>query len=161
MLSEAVFNDLFESEDRNRAYLWSVSPFYSVPFFDHAMGCSNRVKSYARLQKKFLLTISPSAATINKAEFGCSILSNRFRLIEFIVSLKQRYPILKKVMDKIRRQRVGKDNSTEIKCLRDQMSNCESICSYLNRYKLNDILDNPGKFSPSGISVLFTIVSPC
>ena len=159
MMYEAVFNDLFESEDRNRAYFWSVSPYYSVPFFDYAMSCSDGIKSHSRLQKKFLVTLSPSAAAIDKAEYDCSILSKRYKLIEFIISMEQRYPTLRKVIGKIRRNKDHKDNSKTIKCLKDQLFSCESIGSYFVRDRLDYILNNPKKFNPSGISVLFTIIS--
>jgi asparagine synthase (glutamine-hydrolysing) len=159
MLYEAAFNDLFESEDRNRAYFWSVSPYYSVPFFDYAMNCSDDVKSYSRLQKQFLLEISSSSAAIDKAEYGCSILSKRYRLIEFVVSLQQRYPKLARIIGKIRRNKGRKENPKMIKCLRDQLSSCESIWSYFVRDNLEHILNNSEKYNPSGISVLFTITS--
>jgi asparagine synthase (glutamine-hydrolysing) len=158
-LYEAIFNDLFESEDRNRAYFWSVSPYYSIPFFDCAMSCSDNSKSYARLQKRFILKISPLAAAIEKAEYDCSILSKRFKLIEFIISLEQRYPRLRYIIEKIRPNKGHRDNSRTIECLKDQILSCKSIGCYFVLDILDHILNNPEKYTPSGISVLFTITS--
>lgn len=159
ILYDFTFSDLIESEDRNRAYVWSVSPYYSIPFFNYAMNCSDDNKAHMRLQREFLLTLSPTAAAIRNSDLDCSITSKKYKILQFVISLRRRYSFLKKMMDRIRWQKDYEDNSKEIHCLRDQISKSELIRNYFNEDKLKDILDKPNKYSPTGITALFTITS--
>jgi asparagine synthase (glutamine-hydrolysing) len=45
LIYERAFKWLYEGEDRNRFYFWSVAPFWSLPFFEYAMNCSDEQKS--------------------------------------------------------------------------------------------------------------------
>jgi asparagine synthase (glutamine-hydrolysing) len=156
---ESAFSDDIESEDRNRTYVWSVTPFYSIPFFHYAMNCSDSNKANIELQREFLLTLSPAAAAIKNSAFGCSLTSKKYKIIQRLITLRRRYPTLKRVMDRIRCHKNYEYISREIKCLRDQIYKSESIRNYFNQDKLNDILNNPKKYNATGISALFTIVS--
>jgi asparagine synthase (glutamine-hydrolysing) len=156
---EGVFSDEVESEDRNRAYMWSVSPYYSIPFFKYAMNCSDSIKIHMRLQSDFLLTLSPAAAAIKNAVLDCSITSKKYKLIQFLITLRRHYPYLKRVIDRIRQHKDYEHNSKELECLKDEVSKSELIRNYFGQEKLNDVMNNPEKYNATGIVVLFTIVS--
>ena len=61
---ERGFNWLFPGEDRWRSFLWSTTPFYSVPFFKAAMNISQRAKKHYILYKHFLLNLNPVLSQI-------------------------------------------------------------------------------------------------
>lgn len=56
---ERAFRYGFVGEDRNRFFLWSTTPFYSLPFFATSIKESQRVKEYYILYKDFLLNLNP------------------------------------------------------------------------------------------------------
>jgi len=56
---ERGFNWLFIGEDRSRFFLWSTTPFYSIPFFKAAMNISQRFKAHYILYKDFLSNLNP------------------------------------------------------------------------------------------------------
>jgi asparagine synthase (glutamine-hydrolysing) len=51
---ERGFNWLFLGEDRSRFFMWSTTPFYSVPFFEAAMNIPQSFKANYILYKYFL-----------------------------------------------------------------------------------------------------------
>jgi asparagine synthase (glutamine-hydrolysing) len=56
---ERGFKWLFVGEDRNRIFLWSTTPFYSIPFFKNAIKIPQRIKEHYILYKKFLSNLNP------------------------------------------------------------------------------------------------------
>ena len=58
LVFERAFKWLFEGEDRNRCYFWSVTPFYSMHFFNYAMNCSDKQKSKYNLYHQFFKELS-------------------------------------------------------------------------------------------------------
>lgn len=74
---------LFEGEDRNRYWFWSITPFYSQPFFNYSMMLPDRVKENYALQKQLLVKLSPEAAAINNAFWKLPITSSKLKVILF------------------------------------------------------------------------------
>ena len=95
------FKYVFEAEDIHRLYFWIVNPFYSIPFFNYAMNCPDEYKSQQALYREFLFMMSPLAAAIKNSNWGCSILSRKFRIVQYVLSLTWRYPILKKLLENL------------------------------------------------------------
>lgn len=56
---ERGFKWLFVGEDRNRLFLWSATPFYSLQFFRASMAESQRAKEHYVLYKNFLSCLNP------------------------------------------------------------------------------------------------------
>ena len=54
VFSERVTNWLFEGEDRNRNFFWSVTPFYSTQFFLESMKLPDKLKRWNNLYNKIL-----------------------------------------------------------------------------------------------------------
>lgn len=155
------FKAIFEVEDRDRLYFWSTSPFYSVPVFKYVMNCSDDNKLSSALHREILRTLSPAAAVIDKSDYGCSIMSYKFKvIIPFLKSIIFRYPILKRTAALIvkKRDRDALD-SKMVMCLKDQMKNCEHLLKYFSSTKLNDMAENPARYGLHAVYHLFTIVS--
>jgi asparagine synthase (glutamine-hydrolysing) len=157
VIYENAFKGIFEVEDKDRYYFWSVSPFYSVPFFDYVMKCERTA-----LYREFFLLLSPSAAAVDKADYGAPVTSYKYRIILFILTLTYRYPLIKKIIRRITNKRKNNyydSNSKVIKCLQDQIRNCKFVCGYLSCSKLQSVLDNSVNYNRRGIDLLFTITS--
>lgn len=74
---------LFEGEDRNRYWFWSITPFYSQPFFNYSMMLPDSIKENYSLQKQFLVRLSPEAAAENNALWKLPITSKKLKIILF------------------------------------------------------------------------------
>ena len=72
------FKAIFEVEDRDRIYFARTVLFYSIPFFDYAMNCSDTIKTSRKLYKQIMLDYSHETATIDISDYGCSIKSRKY-----------------------------------------------------------------------------------
>lgn len=151
----------FEIEDLNRYYFWSVAPFYSIPFFKYIMNCPDQQKTKLRLYREFLSRISPSIAGIKNSNWGCSILSTRFRLQQSIMPLYWKYTNLRKVIKKFKDKRNYSYtyDSKIIRCIQDQLINCSIISKQLSRKEIEGIVNNCFDYSHYAIDNLFTLTS--
>lgn len=154
-----ISTNTFEVEDMIRFYLWEVSPFYSIPFFNYLMNCPDKNKSRGMLCREFLFMMSPSAAAIKNSNWGCSILSKKYKILQFILSFVLGHGIIRKIIKKIKDKKGYKNNSRIIQCMRDQINNCNDISNYLSRYQIEKILNKSSNYSQHGMDNLFTITS--
>jgi asparagine synthase (glutamine-hydrolysing) len=155
---------LFEGEDRNRCYLWSASPFYSVPFFDYAMNCPDSQKSGAKLYQSFLRKLSKPCLEVPEAAYGLRPSSRMYSLTtgarEFAGDWIPSW--LRSVI--IRRQSHHyyppySYQSEVVRCLRDQLENCNGLRSLFAANALNEILENCHRYSRLELDLLFTVSS--
>jgi asparagine synthase (glutamine-hydrolysing) len=157
----SAFKQLFEAEDRNRFYLWSTSPFYSIPLFNYVMNCSDDNKLSRALHREILHVFSPSAAVVDNSDYGCSIFSFKFKVI---VPILRTMVLQYKFLRSIARRKVSTiggsvfDNQM-IECLIGQLKNCRYLQRYLSTERLADIVKNPTRHVFHGMYYLFTIVS--
>ncbi|HUU46799.1 MAG TPA: asparagine synthase-related protein [Acidobacteriota bacterium] len=97
------FKEYFEGEDRNRAWLWPVAPFYGRPFFDLAMTAPVAWKRRRRLQSAFLRSLNRGIAAVPNANSGLvpGSLTDRLRQAarEFILG----HPALERLRRRHRR----------------------------------------------------------
>ncbi|HEX2306521.1 MAG TPA: asparagine synthase-related protein [Nitrososphaeraceae archaeon] len=156
---ETTFKIDHEAEDIYRYYFWSVSPFYSVPFFEYAINCVGKNNSPGDLYRQFLFALSPSASAINNSNWGCSILSKKYRLLQFLQSLNYKYPKLKKIVRRIAKKTLVTEGDPRIKAIRSQIKNCEEISGLLCLDRIEEILKNYKDHTRVGIDNLFTITS--
>lgn len=80
LVRERGINALNHGEDRTRYYLWSTTPFYSLPFFTEAMACPPEQKQGTGLYRKFLAKLSPVTLEIDYVDFGAPLNSLTYRL---------------------------------------------------------------------------------
>lgn len=92
LVRERGINWLNEGEDRNRYFGWSVSPFYSVPFFRYAMNCPDEQKRANRLYHEFLGKLSSDLLDVEYADFGAAPTSIEYRVKRLGYESLRRYP---------------------------------------------------------------------
>ncbi len=151
----------FEIEDVNRFYFWSVAPFYSVPFFKYIFNCSDKSKEKLALYREFLYGISPATASISNSNWGCSIMSNKFKLLQYILYLSFKFPKLRRFIKKIYDKRAYsyEADSIIIQCIKAQLKGCKEISNLLSHGKAEQILNDCSQFSHEAIDNLFTVTS--
>jgi asparagine synthase (glutamine-hydrolysing) len=91
---EVAVRQYHEGEDRNRQYFWSVSPFYSPPFFAYALRCPDHQKRRLRLYQRFLEILSPGLENIPYANWGAPLGSWKFALLYAAKKLSRMRPEL-------------------------------------------------------------------
>ena len=92
---ERGINWLNLGEDRNRHYCWSVSPFYALPFFTDAMGCSDEQKARSKLYRRFIAELAPEVLDVEYADFGAPVTSAEYSVKRFAYDAFTGYPRLK------------------------------------------------------------------
>ncbi|MCK4752010.1 MAG: hypothetical protein KAS75_01090 [Planctomycetes bacterium] len=161
MIYESAFKWVFEGEDRNRYYFWSVTPFYSVHFFNNAMRCSENSKAYYDLYRKFLLMLAPEASTIDNADWKLPITSRKLKPYLLLKSVCSTLPETIKTAIKtlIKGKKLIKHNPNFIRCLQEQTSNHLAASDYFSSSELKQIIKNVDKYKMSIVYNLFTIAS--
>lgn len=156
LIFERGFKWLFEGEDRNRFYFWSVTPFYSLPFLIYAMNCPESIKRRYKLYQRFLLKISPEASSVPNASWRFPITSD-FKLL-LRTSVYPRLPLRFKglIRNALKKQKIFNpvaENS--LKDLSEQIKTCSVIKDYFSISELSN-LEN---ISQNKFDNLFTITS--
>ncbi|MFC1555704.1 asparagine synthase-related protein [candidate division KSB1 bacterium] len=166
MLFERGFKWLLEGEDRNRCSFWSVSPFYSTPFFNYAMNCPAKQKNQYQLYRHFLSNISKEIAEVDYPNINRSILSKKLTIRHVLNSFLLRFSFINNIAKSVKfREKYIKNaesfnqNSNYLKCLKNQINNCQEIGDYLSIDEIGKILEGKQKSSKMGFLNLFTLTS--
>ncbi len=103
---------LYEGEDRNRHYFWSVSPFYSYPLFDLSMKIPEQLKRNYKLYRQFFDKISPELNIIKNANWDIALTNKKLRIFLLKQKIKTHLPdIIKKILKyDFKRHNFIKDN---------------------------------------------------
>jgi asparagine synthase (glutamine-hydrolysing) len=156
LIYERGFKWLFEGEDRNRCYFWSVAPFYSLEFFKYAMGCPDEQKANYGLYRAFLFRLSPLASQINNSHWNLPISSKSYlmkvmwtRIVHQMLSPEVR----KKIKSMISPYH---PSDSYIKCFQEQVGVCNILDDYLCRETLKTI---PHSCTKTEMANLMTITS--
>jgi asparagine synthase (glutamine-hydrolysing) len=157
---ETAFKGIFEIEDKDRYYFWSVSPFYSILFFDYAVSCDSISKPNQALYREILFQLSPLAASIDKADYGAAIGSYKYKFMFFILTFTYKHHFIKKMISKITHKKGSYNGDSKVvKCFQNQIQNCGYIDTYLSLTELRRIINNSSKYSRRAIDFLFTVTS--
>jgi asparagine synthase (glutamine-hydrolysing) len=151
----------FQGEDRNRFFLWPVTPFYSIEFFAQAMSCPFHFKSNYRIFGEMLISFSPEAAAIKNSKWDLPITSRR---MPFYWAARKAYLYLPlPVRHFIRahyfyRRRISAyaPNSNIMSCLFDQLDGCGAIADYLS---IDAVKGNLQRIDKMAFDHLFTLTS--
>jgi asparagine synthase (glutamine-hydrolysing) len=92
MIYERAFKWLFEGEDRNRFYFWTVAPFYSAVFFQYAMKCPQKQKADFELYREFFRILSPSLASIENANWRTPLIGRKYFAYSVYRSIVNKLP---------------------------------------------------------------------
>ena len=159
MIYESAFKWVFEGEDRNRFYFWSVTPFYSIHFFNYVMNCPDSMKTKYKLYRKFLIKLSTQASAIENASWNLPITSKKIELYLFAYFIYKNLPSrLKKVVkSKFKKKNINsyESNPKIMNCFWEQIENCKSIYNYLSIKDIKEIKN----MSKKGFYNLITITS--
>ncbi len=110
---ERGFNWLFEGEDRNRSFLWTGTPFYSLPFFKAAMLIPQSNKRYHRFYRRFMMSLNRDMANIPDANRGLPISSHKYWLRFAAIGLLERNPrMLSALKRRLRSGAAGRSERT-------------------------------------------------
>lgn len=158
MIFERGFKWLFEGEDRNRYYFWSVSPFYSIDFFNYAMNLPDNLKTNYKLYRDFLINLSSETAAIEYSNWKMPISSDKSKLYllarDFYLKLPSKVTkILKKKYKKV--LNLQSSEAPGVKCFWDMIKNCKSISKYFS----NSDIKKLSNVSNKEFYNLFTIIS--
>jgi asparagine synthase (glutamine-hydrolysing) len=156
---ESNYKLSFELEDVYRYFFWKAAPFYSIPFFDYIMNILDTNKSRQALYREFLIRLSPSVAAIKNSNWGCSILSIRFRIMQYVLSEMWRHRNLEKTIKKLKEKKGYDENSQVVRCMHEQINNCDEISNYISREGIEKIMNNCMGYSRVEIDNLFTVTS--
>lgn len=142
-------NWLFEAEDTNRCFFWSVTPFYALPFFEYAMNCPGEQKRWYRLYRSFLSHYSERATGPANANFKVSPDSGLHTLAAWAFATIARYPELFQTLKPVIKRVLGTEirSDTEralVDGLRRQIESTPAITEVLSESVLErDVLDRP------------------
>lgn len=157
---ERALNWLFEAEDRNRCYCWTVSPYYSPDLFEYAMGVPDEQKSGDRLYRAFLSELWPEATEIENANWGVPMDSVRYTAIMYALDILERYPRLWDLVRSLYRDDVrGRYPEPLASVLADQVRHCPKLSRYLSLESLQRITTDRNAYEPSQLYNLLTLTS--
>ena len=129
---ERGFNWLNEGEDRNRAFFWSTSPFYSLPFFRKAMSVPTEQKRHNRLYRAFLEQLWPEATSFKDANFHVPMTSPLYSVVQSGLSLLAAHPRIEDVVTLIyRRELFSEYDENLARLLIAQLRECNEISDVL------------------------------
>ena len=161
---DKILKWLFEGEDRNRFYFWSVAPLYSIRFFDYVMNCPDGQKPNYLLYRHFLVRLSRPASEIPDSNVGLRPISVWHGLIRSgsLVLYREWLPpsVRVKLKHLVSRTPHSYDlQSSIIRCLRDQLKDCDAVRVHLNAGALEHIIDHCQDHSRYELENLFTVTS--
>ena len=156
LIYERGFKWLFEGEDRNRFYFWSVTPFYALEFFKYAMGCPDEQKANYGLYRQFLLRLSPPASQIDNSHWSLPISSKTY-LMKVLWTWMIHQMLSPQLRKKIK-STISPYHPSDgyVKCFQEQVSSCGILDDYLCRDTLKAI---PRSCTKTEMANLMTITS--
>jgi len=92
-LLDRCWNGLFDGEERNRAYVWSLSPFYCQSFYQLCLKVPWGSKRHHSLYAEFMRALDPGAARLPNASWGGALGSPRARATAVARDAFDRLPI--------------------------------------------------------------------
>lgn len=132
LLYERGVNFLFEGEDRNRQFFWSVTPFYALPFFRYAMNCPPGQKRRYGLYRAFLEELSPEAAERVHPIYGAPPSSGRHAVAALADDVLSRYPSLLETVKPLIKavndlDTESTDTTATVDCIHGQLERCDAV----------------------------------
>lgn len=126
----------FQGEDRHRHFFWTNSPFWSFPFYNYIMNCSDYSKRKFLLFSELIEYFSKESIRIPYANFNSSVKSLKGKIILFWI-----YNYYSLVPSNIKNDfkalffggnpKLNRE-SILIKCIKTQTSSSNPILEYIN-----------------------------
>ena len=135
----------FQGEDRHRHFFWTLSPFWSFPFYNYIMNCSDISKKKHKLYAGLIHNFSPEAIQLPYSNFKSSINSFKGK-----IALSLLYYIYPKIPKKIKikfkvgilgwNPKVNKD-SIIINCIKEQLLKSNKVSNFINIENVSSLED--------------------
>ncbi|MBU0984793.1 MAG: hypothetical protein KKA42_13035, partial [candidate division Zixibacteria bacterium] len=159
-LAERGANWLFEGEDRNRAWLWSSSPFYSQPFFRLAVSCPDELKYGHDLYATFLKNLSPELADLADVNRGMAATDPRYRRKLTRIARLNRFPRLLRHLQRVLIPQVPVDRgSPTLAALQRHMVSNRAVAEYIAPRAVASLIDHRGRHGRQVFENLLTLTS--
>lgn len=129
---------LFEGEDRNRFFFWSVAPYYGQFVFNYAMNVPDNLKSGHKLYNNFLARLSPELLKVKNALWNVPADSSDIRFRTFNFMKDTVYPKLPGAVKRRLRMMITKTakidltNHKQMNELVEKLSNNKIISNYFS-----------------------------
>ena len=160
VICEYGFKYLYEGEDRNRSYFWSLTPFYANYFFDYAMNCPDAQKYLYKLYQTFLSLLSVDVAAVSNANWGAPAGSINARISIRKLWAKKRFRNYfmrwRTIVKKPYLKGVYAKEDCIIQCILKQSAVCQAVGS---AFDINYLLSNLSELSKPQVDVLFTVTT--
>lgn len=154
LVRERGVNLLLHGEDRNRYYVWSVSPFYALPVFEYAMNCPDEQKDYRRLQSAILERLDPGLVDLPYPNYGAAISTRRYRAKQFVYDALERYPgVRERVVDLVTGD--DADALTVADAIREDLPQIGA--AGLDPDATTEVLATPGAYDAGELEFLATV----
>jgi asparagine synthase (glutamine-hydrolysing) len=166
LFAERAYRWVYEGEDRNRAFLWSTTPFYAPAVFDTAVRVPDRDKRDDRLRVRVLGLVAPEVVDIANASTGAAPGATagvwRRRLVRLGIGLAFR-TVPEAAERRLRRWRArshGHDRASAVlRCIRAQLHAAGPVADYLRADAVERLLDDAAAYRPEQFSVVLTVTS--
>lgn len=164
LLYERGMNWLFEGEDRNRLFFWSVTPFYSMPFFRYAMNCPPEQKARYKLYRTFLTQLSPGAAERTHPIYGAPVNSSRHAVAALADDLLSRYPALFETVKPIVKSFNDLDTDTTfspetLDIIQEQVERNEAVQELFDPDGLGEFMETHSEYPPKSVYRVLAMTS--
>ena len=166
ILTERATNFLFEGEDRNRHFLWTVTPFYAPTVFELAMSVPDERKAEHRLRSDVLNLLGPEVADLVNASTGYPLGDARFRRRARLEALVKRF--LYRTMPPALELRIRRwmnpphgysAQSGALHAVRTLVHSCPAVRDYLDLEAVDRLLGEAGIYRREQFSVLLTVAA--
>lgn len=149
---------LFEGEDRNRYYFWSVAPFWGVKVFKYAMSCSHQQKFGNRLYLKFMKQLNKKFAIIEDSNSMLSPISSFYFLKLVVSSLVKRSGYFYKNAKKFLKRKKGyQTDAQNVIQLKKDIVEQDWNRDYISKQVLVEIINNSIDYPKSLIDNIYTL----
>lgn len=153
---------IFEGEDCNRHYYWTVAPFYDRAFLREALACPDDQKSGHRLYRRFLRHLHPTVNRIPDANLGIAMDSPRYAWSRRLREVGRRFPRLRRLLRKGMPASVLQPRPVLMGAfLTRQLERSEPVRSCFSTEALAEVASSPGAWSDAALDGLVTATCAC
>ena len=166
MFAERATKFLFEGEDRNRYYLWTVTPFYAPAVFELAMSIPDERKAQHRIRGEVLRLVGPEVADLVNASTGYPLADTGFRRRDWFEARVKGllYRTLTPALELRIRRRMNSprgygEQSGALRAVRALVRSCPAVRDYLDPDAVEQLLEDAGGYRREQFSVLLTVAA--
>ena len=153
---------IFEGEDCNRHYYWTLAPFYDRAFLRAALACPDEQKSGHRLYRRFLSHLHPTVNRIPDANLGIAMDSPRYAWSRRLREVGRRFPRLRRLLRKGMPASVLQPRPALMgSFLTRQLERSEPVRSCFSTQALAQVASSPGEWSDAALDGLVTATCAC